>query len=51
MSDYKQQIFKANPKERLHEISYYAFLHETSTVYNKVLDMCIKREMELEDRG
>lgn len=51
MSDYKQQIAKAKSKERLHEISYHAFIHETSTVYNKVLNMCIKREMELEDRG
>lgn len=46
---YKQRIFKAKTKQELQQISYEAFLNETSTIYNKVLDWCIEREKEWEN--
>lgn len=44
---YKDLIKYAKTKEELEEISYRCFLHEDLKVYNKVLDLCIKKEIEL----
>ena len=48
-NNYKQRIQQAKTKDELHAISYEAFLTETSTTYNKVLDWCIEREKEWEN--
>lgn len=44
---YKDLIREAKTKKELEEISYRCFLHENLNIYNKVLDLCIKREIEL----
>lgn len=48
-NNYKQRIFKAKTKLELAQISYEAFLNETSTTYNKVLGWCVEREKEWEN--
>lgn len=51
MSNYVERICKAKTKKELDDIQYQAFLTETSTTFNKVLDLCNKREQEISDRG
>lgn len=52
-STYKQEIEKATTKEELSNISYKAFLADPDalsgkrTLYDEVVDLCIKRELEL----
>ena len=53
LSDYKSKIKMATTKEELQDISYKAFLEDDKalsgkiTLYNRVVNLCIKREVEL----
>ena len=44
---YKDAIKKATTKEQLGEVSYKACLNEDNHMWNKVIDLCVKREIEL----
>lgn len=54
LKEYKKIISNATTKDELRNISYRAFLQDDKalcgkkTLYNKVIDLCIKREVELE---
>lgn len=53
LAEFKNEIRMAKTKEELKSISYEAFLQDdralksSKSLYEKVLDNCIKREMEL----
>jgi len=53
LSDYKSKIKMAATKEELQAISYKAFLEDDKalsgkiTLYNRVVKLCIQREVEL----
>ena len=53
LDEFKDEISKAETSEKLGDIAYEAFLQDdralksSKSMYEKVLDNCIKREMEL----
>ena len=53
-NEYKERIAKATTKAELGDISYKAYLADDDalsgkkTLYDKVIELCIKREAELE---
>lgn len=53
LKDYQKQIQAATTKEELRQISYKALtgdgkvLRRSNSLWNKVIDLCIKREEEL----
>ena len=53
LDEFKDEISKAETQEKLGDIAYEAFLQDdralqsNNSLYEKVLDNCIKREMEL----
>ena len=53
MEKYKELIKNAQTSEELRKISYQAFLEDEAglsgerTLYNKVVSLCVKRELEL----
>ena len=53
LNEFKDEISKAETQEKLGDIAYEAFLQDDralqskNSLYEKVLDNCIKREMEL----
>ena len=56
LKEYKKMIAKAQTKEELKQISYKALLEDNSesclfksgSLYNKVVCLCISRELQLE---
>lgn len=53
LADYKAQIQRAKSKEELQQISYLALRDDPectafSRKYDKIVTLCVKREMELE---
>ena len=53
LKEYQNQIKAATTKEELHQISYKALtgdgnaLRRSNSLWNKVIDLCVKREVEL----
>lgn len=53
LAEYKTEIKKATTKEELRQISYKAFLQDENalkgkrSLYEKVITMCINREVEI----
>lgn len=53
LAEYKTEIKKATTKEELRQITYKAFLQDENalkgkrSLYEKVITMCINREVEL----
>ena len=53
LAEYKAEIKKATTKEELRQITYKAFLQDENalkgkrSLYEKVITMCISREVEL----
>lgn len=52
LQDFKAQIQKAKTKEELHKISYSALVQDQhaltkkNSLYEKVIDLCIKRKLK-----
>lgn len=53
LAEYKAEIKKATTKDELRQITYKAFLEDDDalkgkqSIYDKVINLCIKREEEL----
>lgn len=53
LNEFKDEISKAETQEKLGDIAYEAFLHDDralqskNSLYEKVVKLCIKREVEL----